>query len=105
MSRRDSLALRLARALAAAGLAVLAGCASDASKPTPLEPLTPTIAGSQTWKLSFSGFGPQGAIAAGLRPRPEEGRGGQLPEEARALSPSPVASLRRCWRIGERHMS
>ena len=62
---------------AVAGAAVLAGCSSDAPKPTPLEPVEAKIAGHQVWKLSLAsfatlsslagnaGFGPQGVAVAG----------------------------------------
>jgi outer membrane protein assembly factor BamB len=39
-------------ATACAVLAVLAGCGSDKPKPTPLQPLTPAIAGKQVWRAS-----------------------------------------------------
>jgi len=70
-----------ARSLAAsaivAALALLAGCADDVAKPTPLEPLAAKIAGHEVWKLSLAsfgtlnalagnaGFGPQGVAASG----------------------------------------
>ncbi len=69
------------RALAAAALvavgALLAGCADDVAKPTPLAPLEAKISGHEVWKLSLStfgtlstlagnaGFGPQGVAVAG----------------------------------------
>jgi len=56
--------------------ALLAGCADDAAKPTPLEPLEAKIAGHEVWKLNLggaafssltgsAGFAAQGVIAAG----------------------------------------
>jgi outer membrane assembly lipoprotein YfgL len=70
-----------ARALAASAwmavVALLAGCADDVAKPTPLEPLEAKIAGHEVWKLSLAsfgtlnalagnaGFGPQGVAASG----------------------------------------
>jgi outer membrane protein assembly factor BamB len=60
-----------------AATALLAGCADDVAKPTPLEPLEAKIAGHEVWKLSLSsfgslsalagnaGFGPQGVAASG----------------------------------------
>jgi outer membrane assembly lipoprotein YfgL len=60
-----------------AATALLAGCADDIAKPTPLEPLVAKIAGHEVWKLSLSsfgslsalagnaGFGPQGVTASG----------------------------------------
>ena len=69
---------RVARSAGLAAVAVatalLAACANDAAKPTPLEPLTPKISGHQVWKMSFSslstltgnaGFGAQGIAVAG----------------------------------------
>jgi outer membrane assembly lipoprotein YfgL len=53
----------LAAAVAAAVL--VAGCASDAPKPTPLEPNPAKIAGRQVWKMSFSNFGAQGIAVVG----------------------------------------
>ena len=67
----------LAAAAVIAATALVAGCSSDAPKPTPLEPLVAKITGHEVWKLtlaSFSplnsltgnvGFGPQGVAAAG----------------------------------------
>ena len=67
----------LAAAAALAALALVAGCADDVAKPTPLEPLTPKIAGHEVWRLNLasfstlnalagnSGFGPQGVAVAG----------------------------------------
>ena len=67
----------LAAAAAVAVSALLAACADDVAKPTPLEPLEAKIAGHEVWKLSLSsfgtlnalagnaGFGSQGAVAAG----------------------------------------
>jgi len=67
----------LAAAAAMAVSALLAGCADDVAKPTPLEPLEAKIAGHEVWKLSLSsfgtlnalagnaGFGSQGVVAAG----------------------------------------
>ncbi len=75
-TRARSLAALAAGAVMAA-TALLAGCSSDAPKPTPLEPLVAKIAGHEVWKMtlaSFSplsslagnaGFGPQGVAAAG----------------------------------------
>ena len=70
-----------ARSLATATIAataLLAGCADDVAKPTPLEPLEAKIAGHQVWKLDLgsgfatlgglvgsAGFGPQGVAVAG----------------------------------------
>ncbi len=60
-----------------AATALLAGCADDVAKPTPLEPLEAKIAGHEVWKLSLAsfgslsalagnaGFGPQGVTASG----------------------------------------
>ena len=74
--RARSLASLAASAMLAA-TALLAGCADDVAKPTPLEPLEAKIAGHEVWKLnlaSFStlsaltgnaGFGPQGVAVAG----------------------------------------
>ena len=75
---RAGLSLRgLAAAAAVAVGALLAGCADDVAKPTPLEPLEAKIAGHEVWKMSLSsfstlnalagnaGFGSQGAVAAG----------------------------------------
>jgi outer membrane assembly lipoprotein YfgL len=74
--RARSLATLAAGAVIAA-TALVAGCSSDAPKPTPLEPLEAKITGHEVWKLtltSFSplnsltgnaGFGPQGIAAAG----------------------------------------
>ena len=67
----------LAAAATLAALALVAGCADDASKPTKLEPLEPRIAGHEVWKMSLAsfsslsalagnaGFGPQGIAVAG----------------------------------------
>ncbi len=55
----------LATGAVALAIGVLAGCAGDAPKPTPLEPAEVKIAGHQIWKLSLSGFGPQGIAVAG----------------------------------------
>ena len=67
----------LAAAAALAAMALVAGCAEDVAKPTPLEPLEAKIAGHEVWKLSLSsfstlnalagnaGFGPQGIAVAG----------------------------------------
>lgn len=72
--------LNLRTLAAAAGVAVaalLAGCADDVAKPTPLQPLEAKIAGHEVWKMSLSsfstlsalagnaGFGSQGVVAAG----------------------------------------
>ena len=75
--RGRSLASLAATAMIAA-TALLAGCADDAAKPTPLEPLEAKIAGHEVWKLNLgsgfgtlsalagnAGFGPQGVTAAG----------------------------------------
>ena len=64
--------------LALAATALLAGCADDVAKPTPLEPLEAKIAGHEVWKLNLgsgfstlsalagnAGFGPQGVAVAG----------------------------------------
>jgi outer membrane protein assembly factor BamB len=76
VSRIRSLATLAASAFIAA-TALLAGCADDVAKPTPLEPLEAKIAGHQVWKLSLGsfttfssltgnvGFGPQGVAASG----------------------------------------
>jgi len=53
----------LAAAAAMAVSALLAGCADDAAKPTPLEPLEAKIAGHEVWKLNLSGFGTLAALA------------------------------------------
>jgi len=67
----------LAAVAAVAVSALLAACADDVAKPTPLEPLEAKIAGHEVWKLSLSsfgtlnalagnaGFGSQGVVAAG----------------------------------------
>jgi outer membrane assembly lipoprotein YfgL len=80
MSARHPALPRRRRAAAVAALALaasavlLAGCSSDAPKPTPLEPLTPRIAGHEVWKMKFSGlstitgraaFQAEGVAAAG----------------------------------------
>ena len=74
--RARPLAALAATALIAA-TALLAGCADDVAKPTPLEPLEAKIAGHEVWKLSLAsfstlsalagnaGFGPQGVAVAG----------------------------------------
>jgi len=75
---KAALTLRtLAAAAAVAVSALVAGCADDVAKPTPLEPLEAKIAGHEVWKLSLSsfstlnalagnaGFGAQGVVAAG----------------------------------------
>ena len=54
--RPRTLASLAAGALVAA-TALLAGCADDVAKPTPLEPLEAKIAGHQVWKLSLGGAG------------------------------------------------
>jgi len=61
----------LAAALAVGAAALLAGCADDVAKPTPLEALTPQIAGHEVWKLSLSSFGSLSALAgnAGFGPQ------------------------------------
>ncbi|MFY8085804.1 MAG: PQQ-binding-like beta-propeller repeat protein, partial [Rubrivivax sp.] len=43
--------------LCAVTVAVLAGCASDKPKPSPLEALTPKIAGRQVWQASVGSVG------------------------------------------------
>ena len=77
--RPRSLATLAATALVAAAGALLAGCADDVAKPTPLEPLEAKISGHEVWKLSLggagfsafglvagsAGFGPQGVAVAG----------------------------------------
>ncbi len=50
-------------ASAAAVLLAIVGCAADTDKPTPLEPITPKIAGRQVWKLKLSGFPATHAVA------------------------------------------
>jgi outer membrane protein assembly factor BamB len=61
--RGRSLAALGATAMIAA-TALLAGCADDAAKPTPLEPLPAKIAGHEVWKLNLgSGFAGLGALA------------------------------------------
>jgi outer membrane assembly lipoprotein YfgL len=47
---------RFAATALVAATALLAGCADDGAKPTPLEPLEAKITGHQVWKLSLSGF-------------------------------------------------
>ena len=77
-SRTRSFVVRIFVAFTAiAGAALVAGCSSDAPKPTPLEPVEAKIAGHQVWKLSLAsfstisslagnaGFGAQGVAAAG----------------------------------------
>jgi outer membrane assembly lipoprotein YfgL len=64
MSARAAGFARLAVVSAALAVAALAGCSSDAPKPTPLEPAEAKISGHQVWKLSLSGFGPQGVAPA-----------------------------------------
>jgi outer membrane protein assembly factor BamB len=61
----------LAVAAALAAVAFVAGCADDANKPTPLEPLEAKIAGHQVWKMSLSSFGSLSALAgnAGFGPQ------------------------------------
>ena len=68
---------RACRARSSPPRALLAGCADDVAKPTPLEPLEAKIAGHEVWKLSLggvgsfsalagnAGFGPQGMAVAG----------------------------------------
>ena len=74
-ARRRSLAALAVTAVVAA-TALLAGCADDVAKPTPLEPLEAKIAGHQVWKLSMGsssissitgnvGFSAQGVTAVG----------------------------------------
>jgi outer membrane protein assembly factor BamB len=65
MTARIAGPARYAVAAAVLALAALAGCSSDAPKPTPLEPAEAKIAGHQVWKLSLSGFAQQGVAAAG----------------------------------------
>ena len=61
---KAALTLRaLAAAAAVAASALVAGCADDAAKPTPLEPLEAKIAGHEVWKLSLSSFGSLSALA------------------------------------------
>ena len=60
MIGRSAGSARFAFAAAALALAALAGCSSDAPKPTPLEPAEVKIAGHQVWKTSLSGFRQQG---------------------------------------------
>jgi outer membrane assembly lipoprotein YfgL len=68
----------LAAVAVVAVTALLAGCADDVAKPTPLEPLEARIAGHEVWKLNMgsgfstlsalagnAGFGPQGVAVAG----------------------------------------
>ena len=68
----------LAAAAMIAATALLAGCADDVAKPTPLEPLVAKIAGHEVWKLNLgsgfstlsalagnAGFGAQGVTVAG----------------------------------------
>ena len=67
----------LAAATAVAVSTLLAGCADDVNKPTPLEPLEAKIAGHEVWKMSLAsfstlnalagnaGFAAQGVVAAG----------------------------------------
>ena len=75
---KAALTLRaLAVAAAVVASALVAGCADDVAKPTPLEPMEAKIAGHEVWKLSLSsfstlsalagnaGFGAQGVAAAG----------------------------------------
>lgn len=68
-----------AAATVVAATALLAGCADDVAKPTPLEPMESKITGHQVWKLNLGGagfsafglvngaaaFGPQGVAVAG----------------------------------------
>jgi outer membrane assembly lipoprotein YfgL len=65
MIARSAGLARFAMVSAALAVAALAGCSSDAPKPTPLEPAEAKIAGHQVWKLSLSGFAQQGLAAAG----------------------------------------
>jgi outer membrane protein assembly factor BamB len=73
---KGTLTVRVAAAAVLAAGALLAGCADDAAKPTPLEPLQAKISGHQVWKLSLggaafsavtgsAGFAAQGVTAAG----------------------------------------
>jgi outer membrane protein assembly factor BamB len=73
---RTSVAARLAATAVLAAGALLAGCADDVAKPTPLEPLPAKISGHEVWKLSLggaafssltgsAGFAAQGVTAAG----------------------------------------
>jgi len=50
-------AVTAARGLVLAALVALAGCAADKPKPTPLEPVTPAIAGRQVWQARIDGIG------------------------------------------------
>ena len=61
----------LAAAATLAAMALVAGCADDVAKPTPLEPLQAKIAGHEVWKLSLSSFGTLNALAgnAGFGPQ------------------------------------
>ena len=61
----------LAVAAALAAVALVAGCADDATKPTPLEPLEAKIAGHEVWKMNLSSFGSLSALAgnAGFGPQ------------------------------------
>ena len=61
LTLRRPLAAFAAAAVVAAG-ALLAGCAENVAKPTPLEPLTPRITGHQVWKLNLGGGGALGLL-------------------------------------------
>jgi len=57
MSARTMNRGRFLAGAAALAATLLAGCASETAKPTPLEPAVVKISGHQVWKLSFSSFG------------------------------------------------
>src|SRR6185436_21079677 len=61
----DARGARRAGAAALFAAVLAAGCASDAPKPTPLEPNPAKITGHQVWKSSFSNFGAQGIAVVG----------------------------------------
>ena len=76
--RRTGSLAALGVAATLAATALLAGCADDVAKPTPLEPLEAKIAGHEVWKINLgsgfstlnalagnAGFGPQGVAVAG----------------------------------------
>jgi outer membrane protein assembly factor BamB len=59
------MSLKASRCVWLLGAAVLLGaCSSDQPKPTPLEPLTPKIAGRQVWQAKLSGVQFPLAVAA-----------------------------------------